>query len=288
MTFDVLVAFTRRPMFGYRLTVYALLAVGLMSMIVWGHHMFVTGMNPYVGQYFSVVTVIITAPFSVIGVNLLLSLWRTRMRLEVPMLFALGVITAVGLGGVGGFFLGTITSDIYFHETYFVVGHFHLMIGTVTMLGIFAGVYFWFPKMFGRKMSDRLGKVHFWLTFVPMISIFVFMHMQGLGGMLRRTFDPTIYEYNAGNTGLRVPITLTAFLLLCGQLIFLWNFFWSIRKGEKAGKNPWEATTLEWNTPSPAPHGNWGEALPVVNRWPYEYSLEEGGRDYIPQTEGRS
>ena len=154
------------------------------------------------------------------------------------------------------------------------------------MLGIFAGVYFWFPKMFGRKMNDRLGRTHFWLTFVPMITIFLLMHMQGFGGMLRRSFDATIYDYNAANTGLRVPITLTAFILFCGQVIFLWNFFRSIRKGEKVGENPWEATTLEWNTPSPAPHGNFGAELPVVHRWPYEYSLEEGDRDYIPQAEG--
>jgi len=284
MVFDIIPAFTRRPVFGYRPTVYALLVIGFLSMIVWGHHMFVTGMNPFVGEYFSIATVIITAPFSVLGVNLLASLWRGRLRLKTPMLFSLAVISAVGFGGLGGLFLGTMTSDIYFHETYFVVGHFHLMIGTVTLLSIFAAVYYWFPKMTGRMMGERLGRVHFWLTAAPMMGIFILMHMQGLGGMLRRTFDPGIYEYNAFNTGLRLPITLLAFTVFGAQPIFLWNFFSSLRRGAKAERNPWEATTLEWEAPSPPPHGNFGETLPVVHRWPYEYSPEGGGADFLPQT----
>ena len=284
MTFDILPAFTRRPIFGYRPSVYAMLVIGVLSMIVWGHHMFVTGMNPYVGKYFSVATVIITAPFSVLGVNLLASLWRARMRFATPMLFALAVISAVGLGGFGGLFLGTMTSDIYFHDTYFVVGHFHLMIGTVTLLSIFGAVYYWFPKMFGRMMDERLGRWHFWLTAVPMILIFVLMHMQGLGGMLRRTFDPSLYDYNQRNSALRLPITLLAFLLFSGQAIFLWNFGKSLFRGAPAPANPWEATTLEWQLPSPPPHGNFGDVLPVVHRFAYEYSPGEGQADFLPQT----
>jgi len=284
MTFDILPAFTRRPIFGYRPSVYAMLVIGVLSMIVWGHHMFVTGMNPYVGKYFSIATVIITAPFSILGVNLLASLWRARMRFATPMLFALAVISAVGLGGFGGLFLGTMTSDIYFHETYFVVGHFHLMIGTVTLLSIFGATYFWFPKMFGRMMSDRLGRWHFWLTAGPMITIFVLMHMQGLGGMLRRTYDPSLYPYNQHNSVLRLPITLLAFVLFSAQTIFVWNFVRSIFKGEPASANPWEATTLEWQAPSPPPHGNFGEELPVVHRFAYEYSPTEGETDFVPQT----
>ncbi|MFQ5843577.1 MAG: cbb3-type cytochrome c oxidase subunit I [Planctomycetota bacterium] len=284
ITFDVLAAFTRRPLFGYRISIYSLLVVGVLSMIVWGHHMFVTGMNPYVGEYFSIMTVIITAPFSVLGVNLLLSLWRARMRLEVPMLFALGVISAVGLGGMGGLFLGTMASDIYFHETYFVVGHFHLMIGTVTLLGVLAGTYYWFPKMFGRKMNDTLGRIHFWLTLVPMLSIFVLMHMQGLGGMLRRSYDSTIYAYNVTNASLRVPITAVAFLLFAAQLVFLVNFFWSAARGRKVGRNPWAAATLEWEVDSPPPHGNFGAELPVVRRWAYEYSPPGAAQDFLAQT----
>jgi len=285
-TFDVIATFTRRPLFGYRLSVYALLTVGFLSMIVWGHHMFTTGMNPYVGEYFSIATVIITAPFSVLGVNLVASLWRAKLRLQTPMLFALGVISAVGLGGVGGLFLGTRTSDIYFHETYFVVGHFHLMIGTVTLLGVFAGVYYWYPKMFGRRMGEKLGVTHFWLTLVPMTTLFILMHMQGMGGMLRRTFDPTTYAYNEGaNTGLAVPITILAFILIGGQLLFIWNFLVSIWRGEKVGPNPWDAATLEWNAPSPAPHGNFGEHLPVVERWAYEYSPPDSDAEYLAQAQ---
>jgi cytochrome c oxidase subunit 1 len=195
------------------------------------------------------------------------------------------VISAIGFGGLGGLFLGTQISDNYLHETAFVVGHFHLMIGTVTLLSIFGAIYFWFPKWTGRTMSDRLGRWHFWLTAVPMLLIFVLMHMQGLGGMLRRTYNPEVYEYNEGNVALKLPITFLAFALFAGQAVFLWNFFRSAFRGEKAGPNPWEATTLEWAAaPSPAPHGNFGEALPVVHRWAYEYSLEPEGPDFIPQT----
>jgi len=245
--------------------------------------MFTTGMNPNVGKYFSIATVVITAPFAVIGVNLLASLWRAKLRPATPMLFCLGVISAVGFGGFGGLFLGTMVSDIYFHETYFVVGHFHLMIGTVTLLGIFAAMYFWYPKLFGRKMSEKLGQWHFWLTAVPMCCIFLLMHVQGLGGMLRRTYDPSMYDYNAPmNSALRFPITTFAFIVFCAQLIFFWNFFRSMKKGEIAGDNPWESSTLEWTTPSPAGHGNWPGALPVVTVDPYEYGDEHPG-GFLPQ-----
>jgi cytochrome c oxidase subunit 1 len=284
LTFDVIPAFTRRPISGYRPSVYAMLLIGGLSMIVWGHHMFVTGMNPWVGKYFSIVTVMITAPFSVLGVNLLLSLRRAQMRLETPMLFAIAVVSAVGLGGVGGLFLGTVVSDIYLHETYFVVGHFHLMIGTVTLLSIFAAVYYWFPKMFGRKMSDRLGKAHFWMTAPAMLVIFVLMHHQGFGGMLRRTYDPSVYEYNAMPSAVRVPISILAFVVFAAQLLFLYNFARSAFRGEPAAANPWNAATLEWSAPSPPPHGNWGDALPAVARGAYEYAVEgAGGRDFLPQ-----
>jgi len=284
MLFDIMAAFTRRPAFGYRPSVWALLAVGFLSMIVWGHHMFVTGMNPWVGKYFSIATVLITAPFAVLGVNLVASLWRARVKLATPMLLALATISTIGFGGVGGLFLGTMTSDIYFHETYFVVGHFHLMIGTVTLLSILAALYYWFPKMFGRMMSEKLGKAHFWLTAPPMMTVFILMHMQGLGGMVRRTYDTGEYQYNEGaNTALSAPISILAMIAVGAQVLFLGNFFWSALRGRKAERNPWDATTLEWETPSPAPHGNFGETLPVVRRGPYEYSPEEVEADYLPQ-----
>jgi len=287
MTMEIIPVFTRRPMFGYRQSVWALFIISFLSMIVWGHHMFVTGMNPYVGKYFSIATVIITAPFAVLGINLLASLWRAKLKMTVPMLFALSVISAVGFGGFGGLFLGTMVSDIFFHETYFVVGHFHLMIGVVTMLGIFAGWYFWFPKISGRMMSERLGRWHFWLTAVPMISLFIIMHLQGMGGMVRRTFDPATYDYNSGaNQMLRFPITFLAFVVFFAQVIFFYNIIISLRRGEKAGKNPWHSATLEWTTPSPAPHGNFGESLPRVGCGPYEYSQGDDEEGYLPQAEG--
>ncbi|MDH3591633.1 MAG: cbb3-type cytochrome c oxidase subunit I, partial [Planctomycetota bacterium] len=263
----------------------SLLIVGFLSMIVWGHHMFVTGMNPWIGKYFSIATVIITAPFSVLAVNLLASLWRAKLRPGVPMLYCVAAISTLGFGGLGGLFLGTQTSDIYFHETYFVVGHFHLMIGTVTFLSIFAAIYYWFPKMFGKMLDPKLGRWHFWLTAIPMMLIFILMHMQGLGGMVRRTFDTSVYDYNTTNALLLTPISLLAFLLFLGQIIFFCNLFRSLRRGEAAGPNPWRATTLEWETPSPAPHGNFGATLPEVHRWPYEYSPEDHeGDDFLPQT----
>jgi len=262
-------------------SVYALLVIAVLSMIVWGHHMFTSGMNPYLSEYFSVSTVLITAPFAVLGVNLLASLWRGRIRLSTPMLFALGGCSAIGTGGLGGLFLGTAASDVYFHETAFVVGHFHLMIGTVTLLATFAGIYYWFPKMFGRSLNETLGKLHFWLTTVGMLCIFVLMHFQGLAGQLRRTHQPQLYEYTKGLEGLAVLISILAITVTAGQFIFVWNFWRSMRAGAPADANPWASASIEWSTPSPAPHGNWAE-LPTVYRDPYEYGAGEPG--YVLQT----
>ena len=263
VVFDVIAVFARRPTFGYRLSVYALLVIAGLSMIVWGHHMFVSVMNPWLGKYFSVATVLITAPFAVLGVNLIASLWRARIRFTTAMCFAIATVSAMGLGGLGGLFLGTATSDVYFHETYFVVGHFHLMIGTVTFFGLFAGIYYWFPKMFGRHLSERLGQVHFWGTAPAMILLFLVMHFQGMHGMLRRTFDPGAYAYARGAMTLAVPITLMAFAAIAAQLAFLWNCGWSARRGRPAGPNPWDAPTLEWSAASPAPHRDWPSPPPV-------------------------
>ena len=284
MAFEVIAVFARRPPFGYRVSVYALLVIAFLSMIVWGHHMFVSGMNPWVGEYFSIVTVLITLPFAVLGLNLIASLWRGQLRLETPMLFALAIISTIGAGGLGGLYLGTASSDIYFHETYFVVGHFHLMIGMVTFLSIFAGIYYWFPKMFGRMLNDFWGKVHFWLTVVPMFAMFILMHYQGLGGTLRRTYDTTTYNFSAGGNFLHVPISLMAFGLMVAQAVFFGNFFWALFRGRPAPENPWEAAGLEWTTPSPAPHGNWPGAVPAVHRWPYEYSPHGKADEYLSQT----
>ncbi len=283
IAFDVIATYARRPPFGYRITVWATLLIAFLSMIVWGHHMYVSGMNPLVGEYFSIATVSITAPFSVLGINLIGGLWRGKIRFTTPMVFALGIISVIGTGGLGGLYLGTSTSDIYFHDSYFVVGHFHLMIGVVTLLGTFAGCYHWFPKMFGRRMDERLGQVHFWLTYVPMMAVFVLMHYQGLSGMLRRYYDHSIYEFQTAGRALAKPITYFAFLAVAGQLVFLWNFFRSAVRGERVGANPWEGASMEWNTASPAPHGNFGPEDPIARRGPYEYAPENAQQEYLPQ-----
>ena len=281
---DILPVFTRKPIFGHRMTLYSLGTIALLSMIVWGHHMYVSGMSPYVGEFFAIGTMAITLPSAIIGMNLIASLWGGAIRFRTPMLFAIGTISLFGIGGLGGIFLGNATSDIQLHDTYFVVGHFHYMIGGVTLFGMFAGLYYWYPKMFGRMLSERLGKVHFWLTMIGFNTVFLTQHFLGLGGMPRRYYAFTKYEFMQPYVHLNVPVTLAAFLLGAAQLLFLFNFFWSRFRGPVAEKNPWEATTLEWGAPSPPPHGNWGERAPVVHRWPYDYGVPGTIQDFTPQT----
>jgi cytochrome c oxidase subunit I len=282
IAFDVIAAFGRRPPHGYKYTVGALLVIAFLGMIVWGHHMFVSGMNPYLGKYFSISTLIITAPFAVLGVNLLGSLWRSRIRFTTPMLFALGMISAVGTGGIGGLFLATAAADLHFHDTYFVVGHFHLMIGVVTLTGTFAGIYYWFPKMFGRRMNETLGRLHFAGTMIGALTLFTIQHFQGLGGMTRRYFEYSA-EYVKPMTALNPAVTWLAFLAAGSQLFFFANILWSIFKGEKTGDNPWEATTLEWTTATPPGHGNWEGRLPQVTGDPYGYATGEDGNGFRMQ-----
>jgi len=281
---DLLPPFTRKPIFGYRLTVYSLFAIGVLSMIVWGHHMFVSGMNPYVGEFFAIGTLAITIPSAIIGFNLIASLWGARLQLRTPALFALGSIAFFGTGGLGGIFLGNATSDIQLHDTYFVVGHFHFMIGGVTLLAILGGTYYWFPKMFGRMMNERLGKIHFWLTFVAFYAVFLTQHFLGFGGMPRRYYAFSKFEFLAPIRDMNAFISVAAFVLGAAQLIFLFNFFWSLFRGARAEQNPWRATTLEWVAPTPPPHGNWGETVPEVYRWPYDYSVPGAPEDFTPQT----
>jgi cytochrome c oxidase subunit 1 len=228
----------------------------------------------------------VTLPSVIIGVNLLASLWGADIRFTVPMLWAIGLIALFGIGGLGGIFLGTATSDIYLHDTYYVVGHFHYMIGGVTLFGMFGGVYYWFPKMFGRMMNQTLGKIHFWFTLIPYYLVFLGMHFIGLGGTPRRYFSFGQFDFTRRFQGMHVEITYLAIALGAVQLLFLFNFFWSIWLGKKAGANPWEATSLEWTADSPPPHGNWGERQPVVHRWAYEYSAPGALTDFTLQTEG--
>ncbi len=283
LAFDIVSTHARRRPFGYKTTVWSLAIIAFLSMIVWGHHMFASGMNPWLGEYFSITTVLITLPFAVVGVNLLATLWRSRIRFTTAMGFGLALVSAVGLGGFGGLFLGTSTSDVYLHETYFVVGHFHLMIGTVTFFAIFGGIYHWFPKMFGRLMNEKLGRIHFWMTAPQMLAIFVLMHYQGMGGLLRRMGDPRTYAFAEGPSAMHLVITSLGFMLIAGQLVFVWNFFRSACAGAKAPANPWQSTTLEWTTASPPGHGNWPGDIPEVTRDPYDYGPDGNGGDYLPQ-----
>jgi len=270
---EILPVFTRRPLFGYRMSVGSLITIAFLSMVVWGHHMYVSGMSPYLGEFFAIGTLAITLPSAIIGMNMIASLWGGAIRFTTPMLFAIGGIVFFGTGGFGGVFLGNAASDIYLHDTYFVVGHFHLMIGGVTLMATFAGVYYWYPKIFGRSMSERLGRVHFWFTFLGFYIIFLVMHYLGLGGMPRRYYSFYRFEFLASLQKPHVYISVIAFLLTAAQLVFFWNFFRSLRHGAVVEKNPWRATTLEWSAASPPPHGNWGESEPVVHRWAYDYNL---------------
>jgi len=284
IAFDIVSPFVRRPAFGYKATVISLWIVAALSMIVWGHHMFVSGMNPFLGEVFAIGTLAITIPFTVVAVNLLAGLWGGRFRLDTPLLFALGLISFIGTGGLGGLFLGNPVSDIFLHDTHFVVGHFHFMIGWVTFFGIFAGTYYWFPKMFGRAMNETLGKIHFWLTFPSVYAVFLTMHFVGFTGMMRHIYDPTAYDFLKQMIPWNRFITWAAFTLFFAQLIFLWNLFWSIWRGRRVSEpDPWQANTLEWTTPSPPPHGNWPGELPVVVRWPYAYGPDPDARE--PQAE---
>jgi len=282
---DLIPTFARKPLWGYKTVVWSLFILAVLSVIVWGHHMFVSGMNPYLGKFFSIGTMLVTLPSTVIGVSMMASLWGGNLKLTTPMLFMLGLIALFGTGGMGGLFLGNATSDAYLHDSYFVVGHFHYMIGGVTLMGLFGAVYYWFPKMFGKMLNDRLGKLHFWFTLVPFATVFFLQHLLGLGGMPRRYYAFNKYQFLEPLQDWNVVITITAFVLGAAQLIFIYNFFRSIFRGEKATENPWNATTLEWAAASPPPHLNWGAELPVVYRGPYDFSMPGAARDFIPQNE---
>jgi cytochrome c oxidase subunit 1 len=282
MVLEVMPVFSRKPVFGYRPIIYSTIAAGGLSFVVWAHHMFVSGMNPYLAMPFSLTTIIISVPFALIVFAMIATLWGGSIRFTTPMLFALGTLSTFILGGLTGIFNGTAAVDIYIHDTYFVVAHFHYTLFTATFFAGFSGLYYWFPKFFGRMMSEALGKIHFWLTFIFFNAAFIPMHFVGLGGMMRRISDPTQYEFLQPLQPINVIITIAAILLLLGQIPFVINFFWSLFLGRIAEQNPWQANTLEWTTSSPPPHGNFG-AVPVVYRNPYEYSLPEASDDWLPQ-----
>ncbi len=281
---EVLSTHARKPIFGYRFMVGSICAIAFLSFLVWGHHMFVSGMHPLVGAAFMTTTLIIAVPSAIKTFNWVATLWRAQIHFTSAMLFAIGFISLFVTGGLTGVFLGSPPVDIYFHDTYFVVAHFHFVMASAALFGLFAGTYHWFPKMFGRMMNERLGKIHFWLTFVGIYATFFPMHFAGIAGMMRRIYSPQLYAHLQGLGLLNMFISLAAFGLGLAQLIFAYNFLTSLFRGPVAERNPWHANTLEWQAPSPPPHGNWGPTLPTVHRWPYDYSVPEAPDDYVPQS----
>jgi cytochrome c oxidase subunit 1 len=283
---EVIANNTRKPLWGYRAMVYSLTFLGFMSFIVWAHHMFMTGMGTYMSAFFQTTTMIISIPSVVILTSLLLSLWGASIRFTTPMLFALAFLPMFGIGGLTGLPLGLAPSDIPLHDTYYVIGHFHYVVAPGTIFGLFAGIYYWFPKATGRKMNDLLGRIHFWGSFICINIVFMPMFVQGLAGMNRRMYDGgALYAHNAGlPMKLNVVIGFAAWTLGLFQIPFIINFFSSLKWGEKIDKNPWDATTLEWSAPSPPGHGNF-LTEPIVYRGPYEYSVPGAARDFTPQFE---
>ena len=285
ITSHILSTFSRKPIFGYKAMVYAMMAIGFFGFMVWGHHMFLSGMSPYSGFAFSVMTMAIGVPSAIKTFNWLGTLWGGRLRFTTAMLFAVGFVSLFVSGGLSGLFLAQPPVDVPLHATYFVPAHFHLVMGVAAIFGMFAGTFFWFPKMFGRMMNETLGKIHFWLTFVGVYCIFMPMHFLGLEGNVRRysQFDQVNFLNTPHIMNLHAFISIAAFITAGAQLIFLANLFCSLFWGPKASDNPWEATSLEWTVPSPPPFDNFGGKHPVVHHGAYEFGVPGAAKDYIMQ-----
>ena len=280
---EIIAVNSRKPIFGYRAMIGSIIAIAFLSTIVWGHHMFVTGMNPFLGSVFTFTTLLIAIPSAVKAFNWVTTLWKGNIQLNPAMLFSIALVSTFVSGGLTGLILGDSALDINVHDTYFVVAHFHLVMGVSAINGMFAGVYHWFPKMFGRMMNKTLGYWHFWLTSIAAYGVFFPMHFVGLAGLPRRYYMNTAFPYFDDLSDINVVITLFAILGGLAQLIFLGNFFWSIYKGKKAVQNPWKANTLEWTTPVEHIHGNWPGEIPAVHRWPYDYSKPGQDKDWVSQ-----
>jgi cytochrome c oxidase subunit 1 len=285
MVSDVLATHARKNIFGYRMMVWAIVAIGGLSFVVWAHHMYVSGMNPAFGFFFATTTLIIAVPTAIKVYNWVLTLWHGNIHLTVPMLFAIGFIFTFTHGGLTGLFLGNVVIDLPLSDTYFVVAHFHMVMGVSPIMVLFAAIYHWYPLITGKMFNETLGKVHFWFTFLGTYAIYLPMHYLGFLGVPRRYFamGGTDFIPESAQT-LNAGITVSALIVGASQLIFLYNVFWSLRNGKPAGHNPWGATSLEWQTPHVPPrHGNWGPELPKVYRWAYDYSVPGAELDFIPQ-----
>ncbi|HEY0422322.1 MAG TPA: cbb3-type cytochrome c oxidase subunit I [Rhodopila sp.] len=284
---DLISTHARKNIFGYRMMVWAIVIIGALSFVVWAHHMYISGMDPYFGFFFATTTLIIAIPTAIKVYNWVLTLWRGDIHLNPPMLFALGFIVTFVNGGLTGLFLGNVVVDVPLSATLFVVAHFHMVMGVAPIFVVFGGIYHWYPKVTGRMLDNTMAKVHFWVTFVGAYAIFFPMHYLGLLGVPRRYFELGETAFIPPSAAsLNIFITIAALIVGAAQLVFLFNLFWSVTRGKPAGSNPWRATTLEWQTPETPPgHGNWGKELPIVYRWPYDYSVPGAKEDFIPQNQ---
>jgi cytochrome c oxidase subunit 1 len=283
ITSEVIATNSRKPIFGYRAMIMSILAIAFLSTIVWGHHMFISGMNPFLGSVFTFTTLLIAIPSAVKAFNYITTLWKGNLQLNPAMLFSIGLVSTFITGGLTGIILGDSTLDINVHDTYFVVAHFHLVMGISALYGMFAGIYHWFPKMFGRMLNKNLGYIHFWVTAICAYGVFFPMHFIGLAGLPRRYYTNTNFPLFDDLQNVNVLITTFALIGGAFQLVFLYNFFTSIFYGKRTVQNPWRSNTLEWTAPIEHIHGNWPGAIPEVHRWPYDYSKPGHDEDFVPQ-----
>jgi cytochrome c oxidase subunit 1 len=284
MASEIISTNSRKPVFGYRAMIGSILGIAVLSFMVWAHHMFMSGMNPFLGTVFMFLTLIIAIPSAVKAFNLITTMWRGNLVFTPAMLFAVGLVSLFIVGGVTGIHLASAAIDIQLHDTYFVVAHFHLVMGAASFFGMVAGIYHWFPKMFGRMLDARLGYIHFWLTFAGVYLVFFPMHYIGIAGFPRRYYSFSNFDAFSSFVDLNMFISTAAIISFGAQLIFGFNFFYSIFRGRLAPANPWRSNTLEWTTPRNPGHGNWPGAIPSVYRWPYDYSKPGAKEDFIPQT----
>lgn len=284
ITSEIIATNSRKPIFGYKAMIISMLGITVLSFIVWAHHMFVSGMNPFLGSIFMLLTLIIAVPSAVKVFNYLTTLWKGNIVFTPAMLFSIGLVSFFISGGLTGLFAGNSAIDIQLHDTYFIVAHFHLVMGSASFFGMLAGIYHWFPKMFGKMMDNRLGYIHFWLSFVGIYMVFFPMHYIGIAGFPRRYYSFTNFDAFSTFVDLNAFISVAAIITFAAQFIFLFNFFYSMFRGKKAPANPWRSNTLEWTTPLHPGHGNWPGEIPSVYRWPYDYSKPGAKEDFIPQT----